>query len=78
MQVLTVVSGLLALYFGSVFGITALANIGGSFFCMYIIEKYFDIPWKGVWLYWGFMGFGLLLYVLSVVAKTYPQYFLFS
>lgn len=78
MQIVTIVSGLLALYVGTVFGISTLSGIGGTFFCMYIIEKYYDIPWKGVGYIWSFLGFGLLVYGMSTVVKNYPQYFLFG
>ncbi len=78
MQVLTILSGLLALYLGSVFNISTLSGIGGTLFCLYILEKYYEIPWKGMGYYWSLFGLGTLLYTISVCAQTYPQYFIFG
>jgi hypothetical protein len=78
MQLITVVSGLLALYLGTVFEIHPMASIGGTLFCLYILEKYSDIPWDGVGYYWSFAGLGALLYSFSVIASRYPSYFLFG
>ncbi|MGK7875503.1 MAG: hypothetical protein AB4426_20040 [Xenococcaceae cyanobacterium] len=75
LQVLTIVSGVLALYVGSVWNILLLQRIGGTFFFLYLIEKYFELPWqKEAWA-WATLGFAIILYLSALFAKQYPQYF---
>jgi hypothetical protein len=78
MQGVVLVSGLSAFYFGTVFGMTALLGFGGTFFCLYILEKYYELPWKGVGWAWSLLGLGGLLYGMGLFIKTHPQYFLFG
>ncbi|MTJ09828.1 hypothetical protein [Anabaena sp. UHCC 0204] len=78
LQCLTVISGVLAIFVGSVWQISQLNGIGGTFFFLYLIEKYWELPWnKSSWA-WGTLGLGIVLYLSSFVMKQYPQYFLFS
>ncbi|MDB5194031.1 MAG: hypothetical protein JWN50_45 [Parcubacteria group bacterium] len=44
MQVVTIVLGMAAIGAGSVFGISQLLGVGGTFFVLYLIEKPFEIP----------------------------------
>lgn len=43
-QVVTIVLGLAALLVGSMFQISELQRIGGTFFVLYLVEKLFEIP----------------------------------
>ncbi len=78
MQLLVLCSGFAALYFGTVFGISALLGIGGTFFGLYVLEKYYEIPWRGIGWVWSLLGLGVLMYGMGVMANTYPQYFVFG
>ena len=77
MQVVTVVSGVAALYIGNVYGIGFLCGVGGTLFYIYLLEKYYEIPWKGVGWAWSLLGLGGILYGFSVFAQTYPKFFIF-
>jgi hypothetical protein len=76
MQAVTIVSGVAAFYFGATFGIDALLGIGGTFFVLYLLEKYTELPWKDIGWAWGLLGFAALLYAAAYLAGHYPQYFL--
>lgn len=78
MQSVTVASGVAALYFGSVYGMGSLLGVGGTFFCLYILEKYYDLPWQGIGWAWSALGLGGLFYGMGVFIKAHPQYFLFG
>ena len=77
-QVLTIVSGVAALYFGAQFHIPLLLGIGGTFFVIYLLEKYYEIPWKNVGWAWSLLGLSGGLYGLSYFAWNHPQYFLWG
>jgi uncharacterized membrane protein YqaE (UPF0057 family) len=76
MQVCVLSSALLAFYFGSVYNMPALLGFSGTVFAIYVLEKYYDLPWKGVGWAWSMLGLGGLLYGLGLVVQSYPQYFL--
>lgn len=78
MQALVLGSGISALYFGSVFGMSAMLGFGGTFFMLYILEKYYELPWSGVGWAWSLLGLGGILYGMGMFIKTHPQYFLFG
>jgi hypothetical protein len=78
MQLLTIVSGVAAMYVGSVFDAPELRGVGGTFFFLYILEKYAEIPRITKHWAWGTFGFGLLLYGLAMFMKAHPVYFLIS
>lgn len=44
MQLVTIIAGMGALFFGSVLAIPELLGIGGTFFVLYLLEKPFEIP----------------------------------
>jgi hypothetical protein len=46
LQPITIASGMIALYLGAVGQISQLQGIGGTFFFLYVIEKYFELPWS--------------------------------
>jgi len=77
MQILTIASGIMALFLGSVFGMGSLLGIGGTFFAIYLIEKYIELSWNSIGIAWGLLGLGGLMYGFVYLARTYPQYFLF-
>ena len=75
MQFLTIIAGIGALFIGSVFGITELQRIGGTFFVLYIIEKVmWDIPKKSLLAYalWGMIVSGAL-YAGALFIKSHPE-----
>jgi hypothetical protein len=78
MQFLTVVSGFAALYFGASFGIGTLLGIGGTFFAIYLLEKYYEIPWKGVGWAWSLLGVAGGLYFFIGFASQHPEYFVWG
>jgi hypothetical protein len=76
LQILTIASGVAALFLGSVWGITQLQSIGGTFFFLYLLEKYIEIiKIKEHWA-WGTFGLGLILFLSAMFMKAHPQYFL--
>lgn len=76
-QIVTIVVCVLSLFLGNMYQINGLLGVAGTIFSLYLIEKYYEIPWKGVGWYWSLLGIGLILYGFSIFAKSYPQYFLF-
>lgn len=77
LQPVTIASGAIALYLGAVAQIPQLQGIGGTFFFMYIIEKYFELPWRKQTVAWATLGLAILLFASAWVMGQYPQYFLF-
>lgn len=75
LQLLTVMSGSAALYLGALLEIPALSGIGGTFFALYLVEKYMEIPWKKVGWSWGLLGLSLGLYYLAGFVTAHPSYF---
>ncbi len=43
-QMITISAGILALFIGSVYQIPELSRIGGTFFALYLLEKFIEIP----------------------------------
>lgn len=78
MQAITIASGVAAFYLGSSFHIGTLLGIGGTFFVIYLLEKYYEIPWKGVGWAWSLLGVAVALYFFVGVAGQYPQYFVWG
>lgn len=77
-QALTICSGIAALFVGSFWQFSTLQAIGGTFFFLYLLEKYFELPWQQKQWAWATLGLAIILYSTSLVAKQYPQYFLFA
>ena len=75
LQLLTVVSGIAALYIGSVWQVLLLQRIGGTFFFLYLIGKYSELPWEKKTAAWATLGLAIILYLSALVAKQYPEYF---
>jgi hypothetical protein len=72
---ITVVCGAIALMVGSTYHVNTLLGVGGTLFYLFLIEKYYEIPWKGVGWAWSALGLGGILYVFAVFARANPQYF---
>lgn len=77
LNALCIASGIAAFYLGSVFGMSSLLGIGGTLFSLYVLEKYFEIPWKGVGWIWAMLFLAIGLYFAVGQMKAYPEYFLF-
>ena len=77
MQFLTFCAGVGALYIGSIYQIDLLMGIGGTFFVLYLLEKWYDLPWDGVGWAWSLLGLSGFLYFFVIVAQKHPEYFLF-
>jgi hypothetical protein len=78
MTVVTLASGLAALYLGSVYDISVLQKMGGTFFFIWLIEKYFEIPWGAKGAAWAMLLGAILLYFFASFAQKHPDYFLFN
>lgn len=78
LQAVTIISGLAALYLGSTFHIGALLGIGGTFFVIYLLAKYYELPWKGVGWAWSFLGVALALYFFVGFAGQHAEYFVWG
>ncbi len=77
-QVIAVLSGVGAIFFGQLFEIEALTEVGGTFLLFYILSKYIEIPnLRQYWL-WAALGLGVILYLIALVINQYPELFLFS
>lgn len=61
MQSLALGSAFCAIFFGHTFGMSALLGISGTFLYLYVIEKYYDLPWNGIGWAWSLLGLGMLL-----------------
>jgi hypothetical protein len=75
LQLVTILSGIAALYIGSVYDLSTLRSIGGTFFFLYVLEKYFEIPWGNVGWAWSLLGLSGGLYWLAGFASQHPEYF---
>ncbi len=60
-QVVTIIAGVGALFFGSVFHIDELQKIGGTFFILYCIEKLMEIPTRSK------PAFALLFTIVGII-----------
>ena len=78
MQGITLTSGFAALYFGASFDIGTLLGIGGTFFAIYLLEKYYEIPWKGAGWAWSLLGVAIGMYFFIGFASQNPQYFVWG
>jgi hypothetical protein len=76
-QILAIGSLIAALFVGSVWDISFIRNMAGTFLALYLMEKYIEIP--NITHHWalGSLGLGLILYTFSMIIRMYPQYFLF-
>ena len=77
MQALTLASGGAVMYFGSVYRVPSLLGIGGTFFYLFLLEKYYELPWRGVGWAWALLGTGGILYGFALFAQAHPEWFFF-
>ena len=77
MQVVSVVSLAATLYFGSVYRMDSLLRVSGPFLCLFVMEKYMELPWRRIGWAWGLLGMGGLLYGVALFAQARPEWFLF-
>lgn len=71
------VCGMMAIAAGSVVSeLHLLKSVGGTFFCLYVLEKYLEIPWRAEGFVWMMLGVGLFLYGLMWFASEHPEYVL--
>ena len=77
MQTLTIASGVAVIYFGSVYRVESLLGIGGTFFYLFLLEKYYELPWRGVGWAWALLGTGGILYGFALFAQAHPEWFFF-
>lgn len=76
---IAIVSGVLALFFGSIYpNLGYLQGVGGTFFMLILISKYSEINWSGSRAAWGLFGLGGILYAMALFINSYPQYFIFN
>jgi len=73
---LAILSGIAAIYLGSVFQLPTLLGVAGTFFYIWLLERYYEIPWKSAGWAWSMLGLAGILYGFYIFAKTYPQLFL--
>lgn len=78
MQVVCIASGVVAIYLGSVYQVGFLLGIGGTLFYIYLLEKYYELPWRGAGWAWSLLGLGGILYAFAHFAQNHPEYFLFT
>lgn len=82
MQGVTLAAGIGALWAGSVFGIGTLQKMGGTFFCMWLVEKVLEVPSEDIFGH-AFKGvvacsfFGAVFWFVRENADQYAQYFVF-
>lgn len=73
-QLITIIAGVLALFVGSTWSIPELQKIGGTFFALYAVEKFTDIPMKQARTY-ATVGLILssLIYGFCMMVKQNPD-----
>lgn len=75
-QIVSIVSGLTAIFISTYWNIPVMQEIAGTYFLIYILEKYIEIQnWRKHWA-WAGLGLGLILYVVALLMNMYPQFFL--
>lgn len=77
-QLVTIISGLSALYIGSLYEMPVLRGIGGTFFAIYLLEKQFEFPWNKKRAAWLLLLLGITLYAIANIVSVYPEYFFMS
>ncbi len=75
-QVATIAAGVAALAIGSIFGISVLQKVGGTFFCLYLVEKLWEIPVESKT---GYALIGLvssaMIFAGCYIVKLHPETF---
>lgn len=75
-QLIAIAAGIGALYFGTVYQLPELAKIGGTFFALYLLEKFCEVPVEGRVGYacLGLIGSGAV-YWFCLTVKNNPDFF---
>ncbi len=76
MQALAIGSGAAAVTLGTLYGVDALVEAGGTFFALYLLEKFFEIPWRKHGYAWMCLLLAGLLYAGASFAERHPELFL--
>lgn len=76
-NVLSIALLLGGMFFGSVLGFMRLQGICGTFFVLYLLTKYCELPFT-IKTFWnvGLFGMAGLLYAISLFVRSHPQYFI--
>lgn len=75
-QIVSIVAGIGALFFGSVLQISELQKIGGTFFVVYLLIKMAEIPTRSRLMFaWLVAGTGALTVGFCWFALTHPEIF---
>lgn len=76
-QALALGTALVALYLGSVYApLDGLREAGGTFLAAYLLEKFFEIPWRRSGYAWMCLLLAGILYAGASFAEAHPQYFI--
>ncbi len=76
LNIVTIISGLVAMYVGATYGDSRLLGISGTLFAIWLIEKYYEIPWKGMGWAWSVLGLSGILYGIAIYSQNHPEYFM--
>jgi hypothetical protein len=75
-QIVSIVAGIGALFFGSVLQISELQKIGGTFFVVYLLVKLVEIPTRSRLMFaWLMVGAGVLTVGFCWFALAHPELF---
>jgi hypothetical protein len=75
-QIVSIVAGIGALFFGSVLQISELQKIGGTFFVVYLLVKLVEIPTRSRLMFaWLVIGTGVLTVGFCWFALAHPELF---
>jgi hypothetical protein len=78
-NVISVFCGLVCMYLGSVYPVLGyLQKISGTFFLLWIVEKFSELPIHKEGYAWSGLILGALIYGLSMFVHQHPQYFIYS
>ena len=75
-QAVALISGTAMLLVGSLYQLDVVREIGGSFLALYLLEKFFEFPWKKAGWAWMCLALALLLYAGARFVERYPHFFL--
>lgn len=75
-QAVALISGAGMLLVGSLYQLDVVREIGGSFLALYLLEKFFEFPWKKAGWAWMCLALALLLYAGARFVERYPHLFL--
>lgn len=74
-QLLALGSAAAAVVLGTVAGLDHLQEAGGTFFAAYLLEKFFEIPWKRAGYAWMCLALAGVLCAGAAFAERHPELF---